>query len=339
MKIIILYNFKSGAWGGANQFAHVLRQFFLKKNVYTSNLDEADIGILFSYPFGFEEVYKKIFFEKRKRKFVVINRVYGPIFDYRPNDQMVDKINHYFNKFVSEGTIYQSLWSKNRFYAENIMKNKNSIVIHNASNPKIFNTKASKILENNKNNKISLIASSWSSNEKKGFSVYRYLDNNLDFKKYNFTFVGNSPTKFKNIRLISAVNSEGLAKLLKESDIFIFASELETCSNSLLEALQCGIPCVARNNSSQPEIVKEGGLLFNDEGDIIEKINKLALDINKYKNQINIEGISVIGQEYLQFCKEVFYQKSFKKWNPFRFIQLIISIKIWKFQNKLKGLV
>ena len=96
---------------------------------------------------------------------------------------------------------------------------------------------------------------------------------------------------------------------------------------------------MARNNSSQPEIVKEGGLLFHDEGDIIEKINKLALDINKYKNQIKIEDINVIGQGYLEFCKEVFYQKSFKKWNLFRFIQLNIKIKIWKFQNKLKGLV
>jgi len=54
-----------------------------------------------------------------------------------------------------------------------------------------------------------------------------------------------------------------LAKELKSSDIFIFTSRIESCSNALLEALHCGLPVVAPNSSSNPEVVGKRGLLYS----------------------------------------------------------------------------
>jgi len=89
--------------------------------------------------------------------------------------------------------------------------------------------------------KVKLIASSWSNNWRKGFDIYRFLDENLDFSKYEMTFVGNSPVKFKNIKQIPPVESRDLAELLRTHHIYITASQNDPCSNSLIEALSCVI--------------------------------------------------------------------------------------------------
>ena len=54
-------------------------------------------------------------------------------------------------------------------------------------------------------------------------------------------FVGNSPIEFKNIEIIPPVKSKKLSKLLSKNDYFFTASRDDPCSNSLLEALSCGL--------------------------------------------------------------------------------------------------
>ena len=38
--------------------------------------------------------------------------------------------------------------------------------------------------------KTRLVCTSWSINKNKGFDYYKYLDDNLDFSKYSFTYMG-----------------------------------------------------------------------------------------------------------------------------------------------------
>ena len=70
-------------------------------------------------------------------------------------------------------------------------------VIYNAVDNKIF-------FRGNKekiNYPIKLIYDSWSSNIKKGFNYLKFLDENLDFAKFEMKFIGNSPFTFKNIKI------------------------------------------------------------------------------------------------------------------------------------------
>ena len=95
-----------------------------------------------------------------------------------------------------------------------------------------------------KEKKIRLISSSWSTNARKGFDAYQYLDENLDFSQFEYQFIGRAPAPFKNIKLIDAVPSAELGQYLRNADIFIFTSWRESASNALLEAINCGLPVI-----------------------------------------------------------------------------------------------
>lgn len=92
-------------------------------------------------------------------------------------------------------------------------------------------------------------------------------------------FIGNIPISFKNIEYVKPLTSKELANFLHESDIYIIGSKKDACSNSLIEALSCGLPCVVLNDGGNPEIVTHGGELFNT---FEECINKIQLIKNNY---------------------------------------------------------
>lgn len=156
-----------------------------------------------------------------------------------------------FNKLFVDGIIFQSNWRKKNNKKYFGISTKYETVVRNAPDNKIFNKVGKKVF--NPKEKIKLIATSWSSNWRKGFDIYKFLDENLDFSKYEMTFVGNSPIIFKNIKWIKPVPSKKLAEILKQNDVYITASQNDPCSNSLIEALSCGVPAVALNDGGHPE--------------------------------------------------------------------------------------
>ena len=116
----------------------------------------------------------------------------------------------------------------------------------------------------------------------KGFNVYKFLDDTLDFGRYEMTFVGRSPIKFNRIQHVPPQPSEELAEVLRQHDIFVTASRNDPCSNALIEALHCGLPAVVRNDGGHPEIVGEAGELFEDERDVLDAIGKVAQNYEYY---------------------------------------------------------
>ena len=94
----------------------------------------------------------------------------------------------------ADGTIFQSEWSRINCKKYGFSSNNPEITILNAPDKNIFYPLSKK---NNKKNKIRLVASSWSSNFLKGFDIYTYLDQHLNFNKYDFTFIGNSLLNLK----------------------------------------------------------------------------------------------------------------------------------------------
>ncbi len=85
--------------------------------------------------------------------------------------------------------------------------------------------------------KIRLISSAWSDNPRKGGPFLKWLDEALDWNRFEYTFVGRVKERFENIEHIQAVPSQELADILRRHDIYISVSLHEPCSNALLEAL------------------------------------------------------------------------------------------------------
>jgi len=207
------------------------------------------------------------------------------------------------NRAVADGTIFQSEWSRSESRKQGMKKNRFETVIHNAPDPDIFYSSNNERERHSK--KIKLIATSWSNNPDKGFDIYHYLDENLDFEKYEMTFVGRIDKPFKKITVIDPVPSLILAKQLRQHNIFVFASKREACSNSLIEAFSCGLPAVVRNNSSNPEVMGKRGLTFNGKEDVISIIELMIHNLETYEKIPFKYQIKGTGDKYLNFFNNI----------------------------------
>ena len=97
----------------------------------------------------------------------------------------------------------------------------------------------------------------------------------------------------KRIRLMGAVPPARIPKLLQSADIFVFPSLREGTPNALLEAMACGLPCVATRVGQIPAIIQDGkdGLLVNPgmPEELIPKI-RLLLDDGALCRKIGQNG-------------------------------------------------
>jgi len=220
-------------------------------------------------------------------------------------------------------------------------KSKYETKIINAPEPTIFNLEGKKHLQEEK---VKLIAISWSGNIRKGFDIYKFLDENLDFNKYEMTFVGNSPIVFKNVKWITPVPTKELADILKRHDIFVIASKADACSNTLIEALHCGLPAVARNAASHPEIIGAAGEFFEGKRDVITAIEKVIHDYTYYQQRIKIPTLDEVGQRYYEFAQTIYEDYLNSDYLPkqrtlLKSMRIRIKIAKWKFPNKVQSII
>ena len=114
--------------------------------------------------------------------------------------------------------------------------------------------------------------------------------------------VENSPYK-NNIILKDYVSEKEKKDLLKNADVFIFVSLYEGFGFPVLEAMEAGIPVIASNNSSIPEISGDTALLVNpqDTEEIAEAIYKILND-NSLKKSLIEKGKENIKRFSWQNC-------------------------------------
>ncbi|SFE92643.1 Glycosyl transferases group 1 [[Lactobacillus] rogosae] len=298
MKINILFQLNNNPSGGGNQFLKALKKTLIKKNMY-AEMEDSDVVICNSHQYVKDVI-------KMKKKYpdkIFIHRIDGPMRLYNKMSDKRDYVVNVVNKTIADGTVFQSKFSQRENYRLGLKKNKFETIIYNTPDETIFYPPK---LKDGLKSKIKLVATSWSGNINKGFDTYNYLDQNLDFSRYSMSFVGNSPIKYKNIKMYDPKSSEELAEFLRKQDIYISASKKEPCSNAILEAMNCGLPVVIRNDGGNPELVKNAGCLFNSEEDIIQCIEKVSEDYNDYKNSIVFTSFDKKADEYIEFCSKVY---------------------------------
>jgi len=325
MKINIFFPFFQGPYGGGNQFLKALRDYFIEKNVYAENMEDADV-ILFN---SHHEIKKLIKIKQKYPKKTFVHRIDGPVYLTRKDNIYLDKLIYKLNDKIADASIFQSNWSKKKNYEFGIKSKKFETTILNAPNPEIFNNKNK--IKFSKHRKTKIIATSWTTNMSKGFKTYKYLDENLDFSKYEMTFCGNSPVKFKNIKHIKPLPSRELAGQLKQHDIYITASKNDACSNSLIEALHCRLPAIGLNDGGNPEIIGKAGLVFNKKEEIIEYFDEIIENYDTFQKNINLPTMENVGEKYYNFMASVFEKNIQKKQvNIFTFISIYKSIYLQK---------
>ncbi|MBN8579377.1 MAG: glycosyltransferase family 4 protein [Anaerolineae bacterium] len=296
----IFHEFEPPPTGGGHQFlralwkqaeAHGLR-------VENNSLSRTTRACLLN-SFNFKE--KRL--QRLKRDSVLyVHRVDGPIDVYRGRDGGVDKNIHAVNLKFANKTIFQSQYSLEKHLALG-MEFKNPTVILNAADPEIFHSRGR--VEFSRNRKTRLVASSWSDNLNKGALIYQWLDEHLDWERFEMTFVGRSPVVFKNIRMLPAVDSYRMAELFRENDIYLTASKNDPCSNSLIEALTCGLPAIYLQSGGHPEIVKQAGAGFEAAEQIPELLSQLTDQYEAVQSRISIPSIKEVSTQYLKVLELV----------------------------------
>lgn len=233
----------------------------------------------------------------RRDSVLYVQRVDGPIDVYRGRDEGVDRRIWQMNQQFANRTIFQSRYSLEK-HLELGLEFKDPTIILNAVDPQIFHPQGRAPFSRER--KIRLIAASWSDNPKKGAAVYTWLDEHLDWERFEFTFVGRSPVQFKHIRQVAPVPSPQLAELLRQHDLYLTASQEDPCSNSLLEALNCGCPAVYLKSGGHPEIVGQAGLGFEVAEEIPALLEQLTAKYTAFQAQIALPSIAEVSEQYLQ---------------------------------------
>lgn len=92
----------------------------------------------------------------------------------------------------------------------------------------------------------------------------------------------------KNITQLEFVAHNDIPSLLKESDLFIFASSCENMPNTLVEGMAAGLPIACSDRGPMPEVLKEGGIYFNPEDHIsIAKAIETIINNEFYRKEIS----------------------------------------------------
>jgi len=291
----IFHEFEPPPAGGGHQFLRAfMRQAAEHGLRIENNMISRTTRACLLNSFNFSE---KRLLRMRRDSVLYVHRVDGPIDVYRGRDEGVDKRIHSISQKIADRTIFQSRYSLEK-HLELSMEFRDPVVILNAADPEIFHPRGHVAFSHDR--KVRLIAASWSNNINKGAPVYQWLDEHLDWERFEFTFVGRSPITFKNIKMVPPVDSYKLADLLREQDIYITASRNDPCSNSLIEALSCGLPAIYFQSGGHPEIVNQAGAGFEAAEQIPELLDQVVNGYESFQSQISLPSIKDVSEQYLK---------------------------------------
>ena len=292
--LAVFHEFEPAPAGGGHQFLRALGQEIERRGLTVEHdrISGGTPACLFnSFNFDFA----------RLRRFAredcqMVHRVDGPIGAYRGFDDGTDARVAAINAELADATVLQSRYSLEK-HAELGIALRDPVVISNAVDPSIFHPPQER--EPLGGRPLRVVATSWSSNPRKGADVLAWLDENLDPERFALTFVGQSPQLFDRVRHVGPLDSGGVAQLLRESDVYLAASRDDPCSNALLEALACGLPAAYRDSGGHPELVGGAGLPFDSAEDVPDVLERLASDLDDYRTHIRVPALGAVADSYV----------------------------------------
>jgi glycosyltransferase involved in cell wall biosynthesis len=285
--------FKPPPYGGGKQFMIALESVLQRKGmrVIRNSGVGADAHILQSIWFDRDRLRRE-----REPGSVVIHRIDGPVQLYRGSDASSDILCFEINREFADLTIMQSGWSMCKTYDLGYRPFR-PVLMWNSCDPLIFNRDGRVPFEQNR--KIRLISTSWSDNPCEGRATYEWMDKHLDWRRYEYTFVGRVTSQFEHIRTHPPVASQTLAGLLKQHDVYVTASQNDPCSNALVEALSCGLPTVYLQDVGHPEFAGYGGIAFHTPEEIPGALERVVAFYEAFQGSIWVDDIDDLAQKHI----------------------------------------
>lgn len=292
--IALFHEFAPPPAGGGHQFLRALKREWERRGLrveINSVSGRTRACLLNSFNFDADR-----FRFLRRSNCRVIHRVDGPLATYRGTDDGTDRKIWEWNQAFAQGTVMQSQFSLQEHVKLGLLFC-DPVVVPNAADPAIFF--APEGGRDVAGRKLRVISASWSDNRNKGADVYEWLDQNLDFDKVDYTFVGRLQVDVKNIRVVPPVDSMALAELLRQNDVYLTASRNDPCSNSLIEALSCGLPAVYLKSGGHPELVGAAGLGFDTAEQIPALLERMQAEYRLFQEKIKVARIEDVADQYL----------------------------------------
>jgi glycosyltransferase involved in cell wall biosynthesis len=295
LTVCLWHKFVPPPYGGGNQFMMALRSALSARNIRVVENEinqQIDAYVLNSVQFDIDSF---LAFQAEQRM-AIVHRIDGPISIVGGRSLEEDKLCYEINQKFAAVTVLQSYWTF-RQTLDLGFRPVHPVIIHNASDPALFHTRGRVPFDPNR--KIRLISTSWSNNPRKGGAVYKWLDQHLDWDRFEYTFVGRSSEQFERIQVVEPVGSAELGEILRQHDIYITASQKDSCSNALIEALSCGLPALYLDDGGNPELVDFGGLAFVNTEETLAQLDKLVEYYDTFQNLITAPKLDDIGMSYL----------------------------------------
>lgn len=298
--IAIFHEFAPPPTGGGHQFMRALCQEFERRGLrlaYNQLPKNTPVCLCNSYNFNLRTLERALQKHPGTR---CVHRIDGPLQTYRGFDDGTDALISDFNRRHADATIAQSRFSLDTHHTLGLSA-RNPHIIPNTPDPALFHNRGRP--PRDPAPKLRIISASWSDNPNKGLDVYQWLDTHLDPTRIDYTFVGRIQTTFQHITHIPPQDSAALAALLRQHHLYLTASRNDPCSNSVLEALACGLPVLYRNSGGHPELVQNAGLPFDAPDQIPDLLPQLAQHLPAYQQKIRVPSLYDTANQYLNVLK------------------------------------
>lgn len=318
MRVLVNFAPRPGPYGGANSFLRTLRRELEARGVaFTRDPTEpVDVALLNALTENLELAQVRAVAE---RGIPVVHRKTGyrgrgvPELRAEIDGVIVgDRLQVELDPYVTH-TIFQSVYSRDVFLASGFVGA--STVQPNGVDPAIFNTIVTPRLRGPRSRAwwqhgepLRVVISTWSTDESKGFPYYRDLDRTLAGRSdVEVTLVGRVPdgTRFDAIRVVSPKAAPRLAALLKTQHVLLQLTAWESCSNALLEGINCGLPAVYLDSGANDEIGSPYGVAWG--GSLDEALERLLPRYEEIVARIpdNPYRIGLVADRYLSILEAV----------------------------------
>lgn len=231
----------------------------------------------------------------------LVHRVDGVVQLYGRDDPKADRYQ-FENNRLTDFTIFQSLFCQ-RSFADYGVRPQAWRVIYNGVDQEIFYPRDD--AQGVDRSRLRILAVSWSSNIMKGFDTLSRLS---ELPEVEVRFVGNwCPIVPKGkVMLLGVLPPQGVAQVMRESDVFVHAAHNDPCPNVVVEALSCGLPILYRPTGGTPELAGEYGVPIGDDlSECVEQIRHRYPELRaKIFGSLDRFSITTCAKAYLSAFEE-----------------------------------
>jgi hypothetical protein len=251
-----------GAWGGGNKSVSLLASTLRERgHDIIFDLVPGKIDLIFCFDPRPNEKgiwYQNFLDYKSVQNVPVLQRV-GDVGTHSKPDLTKLVIQ---STQLSDFVFFPSLWAKDHIG----YSNENFKIVRNFPMAKFYLKRCTKKI----NFPLSISTHHWSTNSKKGFETYRFLDGYCQNSSHSFTYAGRKPDDISFKNWIPPLYDEQIVDFLTCHNVYLTASEEEAGANHVQEAMAAGLPVIYKSGGgSIDEYVGDAGICFKSTSDLI----------------------------------------------------------------------